>query len=139
MKIVDVIISNLRKKLSAGLSIETVGMCYVLNGAAAVSAVLEGISFPMQLIKDVPMPSDGVRKAHGREPTEALNHIRKLVNSNMVASFTSRHLARIANLRTPVSETIDRLERNGLIFIRSRPGRGQSDTPWVVYLRARGQ
>lgn len=139
MKVIDVVISNLRKRLSGGLAIETAGRGYLLRGSKLISEILGVIVPPACMVQTDPKPGDGARKDHGKEPREVLKQIRSLVNSNMVAKFTSRQMANLAKLRHPVAGTLDRLEHRGFIFIRERPGRGRIGSEWAVYLRAKAQ
>jgi len=125
--------------LPGPMAIETASYGYVLIGAVAISAMLDDVELPACMLRTSPNAGERTRKDRGRESYEILKQLRNLVNSNMVAKFTSRQMASLARLRNPVTTTLERLEKHGLIYIRERPGRGQTDAEWVVYLRAKAQ
>lgn len=136
MKIVDVMICKVRKKLFAyGVEIETIwGSGYCLTNRDRVIAALNGDIAP-DMIADDAKPE--LRRKHGENSLKVLATLVSKMGADGKTKIGSRELARGAGLKGSLLPIMNRLVEKGAIQVKSQPTRHNRMAPWVVHVKAR--
>lgn len=119
---VDVLISNLRKKLAASaISIKT----------------NPGRAFQLQLNGEAAAIS--VRRSRGDALDIVLAAIKTFVRPDGFCRFTTHEMVKTTGIKGKVSVALATLQRRRLIRIRERPNRRDPRAVWLIYLRTRAR
>lgn len=136
MKIVDVVICKIRKKLFPyQIRIETIwGAGYLLKDSDRVTAVLNGEPLPELIATDSGAP---VRRPHGEVDKSVLSILISEASPDGWTRIRSRDLAHSAGLKGALLPVMKRLAEKGRIQIKSQPTRKSPQSRWIVHVNAR--
>lgn len=135
MKIVDVLICKVRKKLFPfSVKVETIwGSGYRLVDHARLRSILGG-----EIVPDVVVGADPtIRRKRGENAKAVLAVLVSEMDAQGKTTISARLLARKANLKIPLLQIMKGLERNGKIQIKAQPDRNRQTAPWIVHVKAR--